>query len=92
MFKIIVLKTGVFQSVLSLIALISLSAIPLAESQTLAAKPTGVYHYPGTRWYGNAKEGKYMSEQERCLRDLSRSSRKSHVAVGLLVYGASHNG
>ena len=23
---------------------------------------TGFYHYPGTRWYGNTKQGKFMSE------------------------------
>ncbi len=23
---------------------------------------SGVYHCPGTRWYGNTKRGKYMSE------------------------------
>src|SRR5437870_8700063 len=25
---------------------------------------TGVYHYPGARWYGNTKHGKFMSEAE----------------------------
>ena len=25
---------------------------------------SGVYHCPGTRWYGNTKRGKYMSECE----------------------------
>jgi hypothetical protein len=25
---------------------------------------TGIYHYAGTRWYGNTEQGKFMSEAE----------------------------
>jgi len=25
---------------------------------------TGVYHYPGSRWYGHTKQGKYIKESD----------------------------
>ena len=34
---------------------------------------TGVYHYPGTRWYGNTRQGRFESEQE-AIREGDRSA------------------
>ena len=37
---------------------------PLKFETFLFCPATGVYHYPGTRWYGNTKQGEFMSEEE----------------------------
>jgi hypothetical protein len=37
---------------------------PAASGQIWVNTKTGVYYYPGTRWYGKTKSGKYMSEQD----------------------------
>jgi hypothetical protein len=36
---------------------------------------TGVYHYPGDRWYGKTSEGAYMTEQD-AIRNGYRASRE----------------
>jgi hypothetical protein len=34
------------------------------ERQVWVNTATGIYDYPGTRWYGNTKQGKFMSEKD----------------------------
>ena len=34
------------------------------EGQVWVNTATGIYHYPGTRWYWNTKQGKLMSEKD----------------------------
>lgn len=46
----------------------SVQSAPTAQpdhgSQVWVNTKSGVYHYPGTRWYGDTQEGVYMSESE----------------------------
>jgi len=41
---------------------------------------TGIYHYPGTRWYGNTGSGQFMNEEQAQARGY-RPSKKGERAV-----------
>src|ERR1700730_6864139 len=34
------------------------------EGQVWVNTATGIYHYPGTRWYGKTNQGKFMTEKD----------------------------
>jgi hypothetical protein len=42
----------------------NLAAESSESEQVWVNKATGIYHYAGTRWYGNTNYGEYMSEAE----------------------------
>lgn len=37
---------------------------PPAEIRVWVNTASGVYHCPGTRWYGNTKKGEYMTQAQ----------------------------
>jgi DNA uptake protein ComE-like DNA-binding protein len=42
----------------------SAAPAPVASGMVWVNTATGIYHYPGDRWYGKTKNGKYMTEQD----------------------------
>jgi DNA uptake protein ComE-like DNA-binding protein len=50
---------------------------PPAKGMVWVNTATKVYHYEGDRWYGNTKEGKYMTEQE-AIQAGYRASKEGH--------------
>jgi hypothetical protein len=38
--------------------------VQVSENRVSVNTATGIYHYPGTRWYGNTNRGEFMSEAE----------------------------
>jgi hypothetical protein len=50
------------------------------ERQVWVNTATGIYHYPGTRWYGNTKQGKFMSEKDAIAQGYSaaRNGQRRH--------------
>jgi hypothetical protein len=42
----------------------SFHAAQSQERQVWVNTATGIYHYPGTRWYGRTNQGKFMSEKD----------------------------
>lgn len=45
-------------------AITASAQVPAKEVQVWVNTSSGVYHCPGTRWYGKTKQGKYLSECE----------------------------
>jgi hypothetical protein len=42
------------------------------ERQVWVNTATGIYHCPGTRWYVNTKQGKFMSEKDAIAEDIGQ--------------------
>lgn len=50
-------------------------AMPATASQVWVNTKTGIYHMPGSRWYGNTAQGKYLPEKAALAEGDRRSER-----------------
>jgi hypothetical protein len=47
---------------------------------------TGVYHYPGTRWYGSTNSGQFMNEEEAQARGYKPSKKGERTVSRIKSY------
>lgn len=52
------------------------TAPPAGSGMVWVTLPSGIYHYEGDRWYGNTKNGKYMTEKDAIAAGYRASKQK----------------